>query len=470
MDILQSVPILGFLPIAVIVLKAIPLLGSEAATIFLIFSSMAWATLFNVVEGVRAIPSRIKDLSQLMNLKGIRYLTHVVIPAIEPQIISGAIAGWGGGWYFLVVGEFTTFGSIPHEVPGIGQFIAESAYAGEIALSLLGIWALAAIVLVLNKFVWSPLQERAQSYKEEEPEPYETDNPIIGIMDESSEKALDLTEKIFKWIDPLLERAGIHPTTQLSSPSRRYSIALSILVIVALAGLFIFYQNELIVPNGILEPLSLFWYSLNSVGRILIAYAIALFWTLIAGIFIGRSKKLRNFFMPFFDIGQSIPAVAVFPIIVVSVIEFVGGDIGIEVASILLLLTGMQWYLLFNILRAMQSIPHRISEIGSLLNLTEIQKLRNIILPAIFPAVIAGSIQAIGGGWNATIVSEYILYKADVYAPSGGGLGWLLNVGTAEGSVFTILAAVLTMVIIIIGTDKLIWSRGVKIAEKFSLW
>jgi len=467
MDMLQSVPILGFLPIAVIFLKAIPLIGSEAATIFLIFSCMAWSTLFNVVEGVRMIPQKIKDVSQLMGLRGMRYLRHIVIPAIKPQIISGAIAGWGGGWYFLVVGEFTTFGSVPHELPGIGQFIAESAYKGDIALSLLGIWALAAVVLLFNRFVWSPLQERTERYwATEEAEP-ESESRIADIIEGAGEKTSSLLEPFFGFLDPILIRAGADPKTDVAKSSRLYSILLSLLVVAAIAFLFLFYQDALSVGQDIIEPIELFWYSLDSIRRILIAYFIALSWTLAAGLLIGRNRRLRSFFMPLFDIGQSIPAVAVFPIIVVAVITMIGGSNGVEIASILLLLTGMQWYLLYNILRAMQSIPSQILEIGSLLNMKYIYKLRHIILPAIFPAVVAGSIQAIGGGWNATIISEYILYKKDVYAPSGGGLGWLLNIGTAQGNSYIILCAVLSMVIIIIGTDKLIWARALKRAEKY---
>jgi NitT/TauT family transport system permease protein len=467
MDVLQSVPILGFLPIAIIVLKEIPFIGSEAATIFLIFSCMAWSTLFNVVEGVRLIPSRLKDIANLMSLKGIRYLTHVVIPAIQPQIISGAIAGWGGGWYFLVVGEFTTFGSIPHELPGIGQFIAKSAYSGDIFLSLLGIWALAAVVLLFNRFVWSPLQNRAEHHWSGEAEEPEEESFVLDVLDEAGEKSLAITENYLKWTDPIFVRAGVDPSTSVAKPNRFFSFALSFFILILLAATFFFYQNELKIPSGILEPIQLAFYSLSSISRILIAYCVALIWTLIAGLWIGRNRKLRSLFMPLFDIGQSIPAVAVFPIIVVTVISFIGGGLGIEIASVLLLLTGMQWYLLFNILRAIQTIPIHVLEIGNLLSLKYLQKLRHIILPAIFPAIVAGSIQAIGGGWNATIISEYIVYQSDVYAPSGGGLGWLLNIGTAEGNGLTIFVAVLSMVIIIIGTDKLVWGKAVRRSEKY---
>jgi NitT/TauT family transport system permease protein len=428
---------------------------------------MAWSTLFNVIEGVRMIPQRIKDLSQLMGLKGMRYLTHVVIPAIKPQIITGAIAGWGGGWYFLVVGEFTTFGSVQHELPGIGQFIAKSAYSGDIALSLLGIGALAAVVLLFNRFVWTPLQTRAEGYWSTEAEEPEAESRIVDAIEETGEATVGIIENLFAWLDPLLIRTGADPKTSIAKSSPIFSIVLSLLVIAAIAVLFLFFSNNLKIGGDILQPIELFWYSLDSIWRILIAYVIALVWTLVAGLLIGRNRKLRAFFMPIFDIGQSIPAVAVFPIIVVTVITFIGGETGVEVASVLLLLTGMQFYLLYNILRAMQSIPTHILEIGGMLSMNYLHKLRYIILPAIFPAVVAGSIQAIGGGWNATIISEYIVYKTDVYAPKGGGLGWLLNIGTAEGNSLIILAAVLTMVIIIIGTDKLIWARAVKRAQKY---
>jgi NitT/TauT family transport system permease protein len=467
MDMLQSVPILGFLQSAQIFLKTIPFIGSEAATIFLIFSCMAWSTLFNVVEGVRMIPQRIKDLSQLMGLKGIGYLTHVVIPAIKPQIISGAIAGWGGGWYFLVVGEFTTFGSVLHELPGIGQFIAESAYSGDIALSLLGIWALAAVVLLFNRFVWTPLQERTESYWATEDGEPEEESRIADIIEEIGEQISGKLAQFFGWLDPILIQTGADPKTSVAKPSPLYSIFLTLLVVAGIALVFIFYQSDLTIGKDILKPIELFWYSLDSIRRILIAYVIALTWTLVAGLVIGRNRKLRSLFMPIFDIGQSIPAVAVFPIIVVAVVTIAGGSFGVEIASILLLLTGMQWYLLFNILRAMQSIPSNILEIGTMLDMKYIYKLRHIILPAIFPAVVAGSIQAIGGGWNATIISEYIVYKTDIYTPDGGGLGWLLNIGTAEGNSLIILCAVLSMVIIIIGTDKLVWARALKRAEKY---
>ena len=166
LDILQSVPILGFLPFAVLfIIHTIPILGSEVSTVFLIFTSMTWAIIFNIIEGARSIPYDIKDASKLNGLTGIKYIFHVIFPALYPAIISGSITGWGGAWYFLFAGEYVTFGKEPpYILEGVGSFIAKSAYSGNLFLSLLGMGILAAMVLFMNTFVWYPLSSRISRY------------------------------------------------------------------------------------------------------------------------------------------------------------------------------------------------------------------------------------------------------------------------------------------------------------------
>ena len=467
MDILQSVPILGFLPLAVIFLMSIPVIGSEAATIFLIFTCMAWSTLFNIIEGVRIIPHHIRDTARLFGVKGAKYLTNVVFPAIYPPLISGSMSGWGGGWYFLVVGEFAVFGGITHEVFGIGSFIAESAYSGNIALSLVGIWALAAMVLTLNTFVWSPLLQHSKKYRYGAAiEADEEEEIVPEVVEDIGEGFAGIFERIFSRIDGFISRIGIDPDVQPSKPNYVFSVLLVTFVVSCLGLLIILYPAESIGPWELVGN------SLSSITRILIAYFIALTWTVAVGLLIERKRSLLKYFMPVFDIGQSIPAVAVFPIIVVLLITLLSGILGsgpaIEIASILLLLTGMQWYLMFNIIRAIKNMPRETVDLGSLLNLRYVHKLRHVILPAIFPAIIAGSIEAIGGGWNATIISESIIYKGVEFSPQEGGLGYLLSNATASGNAVMIGVSVLTMITIIILTDKILWTRAVRKASKYS--
>jgi len=463
MDILQSVPILGFLPVALIFLLSIPIVGAELATIFLIFTCMAWSILFNVIEGVKTIPYTVREVAKLNRIDGMRYLTNIVFPAIYPPLISGSIAGWGGGWYFLVVGEFTTFGGTVHHVFGIGSFIAEQAYAGDIVLSLIGIFALSLMVLLINSFVWSVLMRHSEKFKQRSRADIEFEEGIPDIVEDASEMISEKLENVTGIFDPVLKFAHIEPESKPDKPSYLFTVLLMGGLIAALAYLFL--QSGI----NIFELLS---YSGSSIGRILIAYFIALLWTVLAGLIIERNRWLYSRLLPVFDTLQSIPAVAVFPIIVVLLIEtasvFIGNSLALEIASILLLLTGMQWYLLFNIMRAIRHIPSRIGELGDLLNLSYLARLRHMVIPLMLPAIIAGSIEAIGGGWNATIVSESIIYKDITFSPETGGLGYLLSKGTALGDWTLILSSLLMMVLIIILTDKFLWAWAIKKMEKYT--
>jgi len=463
MDIMQSVPILGFLPVAIIFLVGIPIIGPDLATIFLILSCMVWSMLFNVIEGVKTIPQTVREVAKLNGIDGTKYLTNFVFPAIYPPLISGSIAGWGGGWYFLVVGEFTTFGETVHKVFGIGSFIAERAYAGDIVLALLGIFALATTVLIINTFIWSPLLRHSEKFKQRSKTDIRAEERIPEIIENSSERISNRVEKLSGILDPVLKFAHIEPESKPDKPSYLFATVLIGGLIALMVYLFI---------QGVSPPAQLLSYACSSIGRILIAYFIALCWTLCVGLIIERNRWLYNKLLPFFDVGQAIPAVAVFPIIVVVLIallsQLVGDSLALEIAAILLLLTGMQWYLLFNIMRAVRHIPQNLSEVGELYELTYSRKLRHVILPMMLPAVIAGSIEAIGGGWNATIVSESIIYKGATFSPETGGLGYLLSKGTALGDWSIIISSLLMMVLIIILTDKFLWAWAVKKMEKYS--
>jgi NitT/TauT family transport system permease protein len=207
--------------------------------------------------------------------------------------------------------------------------------------------------------------------------------------------------------------------------------------------------------------------TLNSILRISIAYVIALAWTLAAAILITRSKTLSGIFLPLFDIGQSIPALALFPFIVLVVFKYFGtGELGVEIASVLLLLTGTQWYLLFNLIGAIKHIPGDVIEAANSFGIKDWKFVRYVILPAIFPGIIVGSIQAWGGAWNATIVSEYINYGGNVH--SVNGLGAFISMATAEwGDPWLITIAIGTMSLTIILLNHFVWSYLFAKAERY---
>ena len=458
LDIVQSIPILAYLPFAVIfIIETVPFLGSELATVFLIFTSMTWSIIFNVIEGVRSIPGDIRDAARMNRLSGVDYLFHIVFPAIYGPVISGSITGWGGGWYFLVAGEYISFGKgPPYILEGVGSFITQSAYAGDVIHSIIGIAILTAMVLFMNIFVWQPLFSRSQRFS------YSTtasgdhipivQNGITRILEKIYSMIKTFSVKRFgKGTTTMMNMIAVKPSSYVES---RDSISVYDIIIIG-AVLLGFVAIFITSGNGFPEASILVLFSAKTIIRIFVAYLIASIWTVAFATYFARNKKIIEPLMPLFDVAQSIPAIAIFPIIVVYVIGIFGTTVGIEIASILLILTGMQWYLLFNVIRAVQAIPGELIEVSQNLHLRPWQKITNILLPAIFPTFIVSSIQAIGGGWNATIVSEYITYKDQIFYAEG--LGYLLDKATTEGNITWAIISVLTMIAIIIFFNKFVW-------------
>lgn len=466
-DILQSVPVLGFLPFGLVFLIELdPVLGREVTTLLLIFTSMTWAVLFNVIEGIRVIPNDIRDSVVLNQISGWDYFTNVLIPAIYPAVISGSIPGWGNAWYFLVVGEYLNFGSHSYTLQGIGHFIAESAYSGDIYISIISVAVLGSWVLVINKLVWQPLLFRAKKYSYSSNEFYvpEKSNILLSLLDRSYVPVRNIFEKLFRnHINWSFKIFNIQPAAKIQEEKKTDYVFLFSIAFILLALFILFVGYNSIIKS----PIDLFFSLLKTDIRLLIAYVLSLVWTVITGIIIGRSKTLMKYFLPFLDIAQSIPPVAIFPIIVVTIIGLLGTNAGLEVASIVLIMTGTQWYLIFNIVRAVHNLPNDFIELSKSLRLTQFQSIRNILFPAIIPAIFLGSIQAVGGGLNATIVSEYLIYKnKPVYID---GIGSLMALATDKADISGILITLFTMILMVIVLDRLVWRPLVHKIERYKV-
>lgn len=171
LDVLQSVPVLGYMPAAILFFARTfqgSELGFELASILLIFTGMAWAVTFGVIGGVRTIPHELTEAAHLFGLKGWKYVRHVVLPAIYPSLISGSILAWGGGWYFLIACEYIQYGTMQYTLPGLGSFLMQAAYKyGDIALNIFGLIVFVAIIVVIDRVVWRTLMEHAEKYKYE---------------------------------------------------------------------------------------------------------------------------------------------------------------------------------------------------------------------------------------------------------------------------------------------------------------
>jgi NitT/TauT family transport system permease protein len=501
LDIFQSVPVLGFLPVVfLLILNRVPgTPGQELASIIMIFTAMAWAPTFGVIAGVNAIPTDIKEASRAYGVRGFRYLRQIVLPAVYPELVWSSILAWGGGWYLIPIEEFIPGSNI--KLPGLGRYIAIAGAKADLASALFGLVILVGIIFAIDQLVWRPLGRRADRYKYETVAPPTTEAQR-GIVSEGVRRyegrLVSPVTSFFKseksYFNRVVEitrlRKLFHATEKLRFPERitripfwgklvSYAIFLGL---VALALAIIIPPKSQSIANSIatnfsllesnVTALALLLDTLFSVSRLATAYSIALVWTLGAGILIARSPRLSRWLVPIFDIGQSIPATALFPLVIILLVDpfkntpYLG--LTLNIASVILILTGMQWYLLFNIVGAVNSVPNDILEATASYGVRGGRFVKQILIPASFPAILIGSIQAWGGGWNALIVSEYI--SADANVP---GLGSFLvkatyldptQVALANVEIF---AALLVMTATVLTINRLVWRRLLRKADKY---
>jgi NitT/TauT family transport system permease protein len=469
LDILQSIPIFGFFPAALVffvgAFQGHPL-GLELAVVFLIFTSMAWNMAFGVYESLTTIPRDLEVAADSFGLRGGLRFRRVMFPAMVPKLVYNSMLSWSNGWYFLVASEvFAAFGAT-HVRPGLGSFIAEAGIAGATDRIAIGIAALATLVLLLDVLVWRPTSLWAERFRLDTtgmrvarvPGPYERLKwlPRFSRMRTWLRSTLRPAAAAWRRVSQTIEGSyGVHPKILHGIALLDLGLFLAIFAIVGIAGaaaLLSVLSRPL--PS---EAMAIPSATAHSFLRLLAAYGLALAWTIPLAAWVGRSPWASRFMIPFLEVSASLPATALLPAILgLSIVLLSSVGLEAQLAALLIALFSMQWYLLFNLIAGVRSIPADLEEAARAFGLRGRAYWKRLLLPALVPSLITGSITAWGAGWNALIVSEYIPFGQRVYRVPG--LGAMLSEATFVGPNTTvILLTVLTMVVTVVGMNKLLW-------------
>jgi NitT/TauT family transport system permease protein len=457
LDILQSIPILGFFPAAVYFFVSIApnkMLGAEFAAIFLIFTSQAWNIAFSVYESISMIPKDVTEAYNLFDPEGNLKLFRLYIPATIPKLVYNSILSWTNGWFFLVASEIFAIGTESFRLPGIGSFIMEAASQSKISLMFLGVLVLAIVIIFLDLFIWKPISHWSRrftySVSPGEEETKEVWDVVIFFW--------EATGKLLKFILKFIQKIKLKPILSFKFMKRFWqrrisNIVRKVLLIVLIGfSLFIIVNIAKVMPSIILKlKLSDFLISfkalLYSFLRILISYIIAFSWTFPTAIFLFRHPRAARFISPIIQILPSIPAIAFFPLILYFLLPFKNG---MNMAAIIVILSGMQWYLLFTIYGGLKAIPDDLQEFTESFGVKGMSRLKRLLLPAALPSIMTGTITAVGGAWNALVVAEYTTLGNK--AVSVTGIGSILNTSIASNneslfivSLFIMVAAVFSM-------------------------
>jgi NitT/TauT family transport system permease protein len=462
------VSILSFLPVVLLSLSAVLPQGvaAELASIVLIFTSQVWNLTFAWYQSLTTIPRELREASTVFHFNvWIRFKT-LELPFAAISLIWNSMMGWAGGWFFLMAAEIFTVGQRDLRLPGLGAYLQEAANQGDFRAIALGIATLVLIIVALDQLVWRPLLVWSDRFKVDM---VEGDSPPTSWFYDALQNS-HLAEWFHRTIfHPLGERLDAFllerfPMTgdEVQAEGRR-PLGYYLLVVILAVGLLYgaFRAGQMLLAVSLVQWGSIGLGVVATLLRVFAALVIALAWTVPLGVAIGTNARLAAWLQPLVQIAASVPATALFPVFLLMLLNLPGG---LNLAAVLLMLMGTQWYLLFNVIAGAASIPQDLKYTAALLQLSRFDCWRRLILPALFPYLITGGIAASGGAWNASIVAEYVSFGGKTV--STPGIGSLISQATATGDYPLLLAATLSMVFTVVGINRLMWRRLYRLAEK----
>lgn len=466
LDVLQSVPLLSFLPVVLLSLSAVlpEAVAVELTAVVLIFTSQVWNMTFAWYQSLTTIPRELREASSIFLFTRWQRFTTLEFPSGALALVWNSMMSWAGGWFFLMAAEIFTLGERDFRLMGLGAFLQTAADRGDLAAIGWGLLALVVVIVTLDQLVWRPLLAWASQFRLE----------MTGHDDESSPSWFyDLMRQsvLSRWLhnlagvlDHVMSRIlGRHPAPDpyLSKTTRPSTLSWVMTILsVIVVGWGIWLGIELLLR----VPLAQWREIILSVGatmlRVVTAMILALLWTVPVGVYIGTRPKAAAILQPIVQIAASIPATALFPVLVLALLTVPGG---LNLAAVALMMLGTQWYILFNVIAGAAAIPQDLRFTSELLQLHGWERWRTLILPGLFPYLITGLITASGGAWNASIVAEYVVFNQQTYQTFG--IGAQIATATATGDFAGLLASTLAMIVVVVAINRLLWRRLYQLAE-----
>ena len=471
LDVLQSVPILSFLPVVLLGLSAVLPAGfaAEVAAIVLIFTSQVWNMTFSFYQSMTTTPTELREAAATFRFSPWLRFKTVELPFASIGLIWNSIMSWSGGWFFLMAAEIFKVGDRDFRLPGLGSYLQTAANVGDRSALLLGLGVLVLIIIMLDQLVWKPLLSWAEKFKLEM---VEGDVPRTSwFLDALSRSWLvekfgaRIWDPFSEWLDRRLQGrsdAPIAPLEKMPDEERPSEAAIFLGVVLLPAILYGGYRTAamlLTLPASAWPQLGIGL--LATFARVSVSLLIALLWTIPVGVAIGMNHRLAALLQPVVQVVAAIPATALFPVVLLALLRLPGG---LNFAAISLMLMGTQWYLLFNVIAGAAAIPQDLRFTTDLLKLSSVDRWRTLILPALFPYIVTGAITAGGGAWNASIVAEYVEFGGQTHATVG--VGAIIAQATASGDYALLLAGTLILVITVVLINGTFWRRMYLIAEK----
>ncbi|HET6330153.1 MAG TPA: ABC transporter permease subunit [Holophagaceae bacterium] len=473
LDILQSIPVLTFLmPLLLVMVALFPRsnIGLELTAIITIFTAQAWNMTFSLYHSLKSVPSEFHEAATVYRFNWWQRFKWVELPFATTGLAWNSMMSMAGGWFFLMINEALKVGDKDFRLPGLGSYMSVAVEQGNVRAEIYAIIAMILMIVVLDQLIWRPIVVWAQRFKVEDTA--QNDAPKSWVLN-----LLRRSPLLRRWDHwrAMRRMKAHHRAAELKTPRDSAVLRAAIAApFMALAMLTVLTALILLGGYGVvhllarLEPGS--WWMLAkaaalTLSRVLASLIIGVAWALPAGLAIGLSPRLSRIFQPIVQVAASFPAPMLFPAVIAILAVL---KVGLGLGSIVLMLLGTQWYILFNVIAGASAIPSDLREVAESFGFNRWQRFKTLYLPAIFPYLVTGCLTAAGGAWNASIVSEYVSLKG--YTLQTFGLGSIVSNATDSHNFALLGAATLVLAGTVVLFNRLVWKPLYHLAEtRYSL-
>jgi len=469
LDILQSVPILGFLSITVtgfIALFPGRLLGVECAAIFAIFTSQAWNMTFSVYQSLRTVPAELIEAARMYHLSPWRRFWRLEVPHAIPSLVWNMMMSVSGGWFFVVASEAITVAGQTIMLPGVGSYIATAIAQRDLAAIGYAVLVMFVVILLYDQLLFRPLLAWSRKFLADPSGEEENIRPWFlvvlqraRVFDLAQAGVLELNRLIDDTLSALARRRRMARVERRPRPEleRMFDIALLALAACGAAWLASFI-NETV---DLSEIGRVFLLGLATAARVLVLIGLASLVWVPVGVAIGLRPRLADRAQPIVQFLAAFPANLFFPAAVVLILRF---RLDPEIWLSPLMILGTQWYILFNVIVGTAALPVELRRVAQNLGVRRALWWRRVILPAIFPAYVTGAVTAAGGSWNASIVSEVVQWGDTTLTATG--IGAYIARTTAEGDSARIALGIGVLCLYVLAFNRLLWRRLYELAAE----
>jgi len=469
LDILQSVPILGFLSLTVtgfIALFPGRLLGVECAAIFAIFTSQAWNMTFSLFQSLRTVPAELTEAARAYHLSAWQRFWRLEVPYAMPPLVWNMMMSVSAGWFFVVASEAITVSGQTILLPGVGSYIAVAIAERDLHAIGYALLVMLVVILLYDQLLFRPLLAWSRKFLGDEPDDEDYTRPWFLIMVQRA-RLFDVMQifglAINRGIDHALR--GVSRAVPTRRPERRdsalferlFDLVLLALAVAGFAWMVLFIRRS--VPES--EIGWVFVLGMITALRVMVLIALASAVWVPIGVWIGLRPRLAGRAQPVVQFLASFPANLFFPAVVVLVLSF---RLNPEIWLSPLMILGTQWYILFNVIAGTTALPAELKLAASNLGLRRWLWWRRLMLPAIFPAYVTGAVTAAGGSWNASIVSEVVQWGDTTLRATG--IGAYIAQYTAEGDPARIALGIAVLCLYVLAFNRMLWHRLYELATE----